>query len=157
MISRPRPGLKNGLQPEAGTYIIVLKVKTARNIEIGKIGQFKFKKGYYFYTGSAHGPGGIKARIERHIKRNKPEHWHIDYLRSASSIVAILVGYSKMKKECVWASKLRSSPSFTIPVNGFGSSDCLCVSHLFFSEINYNIDIFIESLKDSVEYIKISS
>jgi Uri superfamily endonuclease len=154
---KSRSGIKGSLKPESGTYIIVLKVKTSQKIEIGKIGQFTFEKGYYFYIGSAHGPGGIRARIERHLRKDKASHWHIDYLSSAVPITAVIICYSKKKKECIWASKLISSSSLSTPVNGFGSSDCSCQSHLFFSKLNYNIDIFIELLKDFIEFIDISS
>ena len=145
--------MRDILQPEAGTYIIILKVDTVKKIEIGKIGEFTFRKGYYIYIGSAHGPGGIKARIKRHLKKNKAKHWHIDYLRNIASVVAVLVSYSKKKKECEWASRLSSSPSLSTPVNGFGSSDCSCPSHLFYSENLSDIGLFKNIIKDNVELI----
>jgi len=37
--------------------------------------------GYYIYIGSAFGPGGVRARMLRHLRADKPKHWHIDYLR----------------------------------------------------------------------------
>ena len=155
IISKPRFEMIDILRPETGTYIIVLKVKTVQKMEIGKIGKFTFKKGYYIYIGSAHGPGGIKERIKRHLRRDKAKHWHIDYLRDAGSVVAVLISYSKKKKECEWASKLSSSPSLSTAVNGFGSSDCSCPSHLFFGELNFNIYYLKNILKASFEYINV--
>ncbi len=43
----------------------------AIRIQIGKLGQFKFKKGYYAYVGSAFGPGGLNSRIKHHIESKK--------------------------------------------------------------------------------------
>lgn len=132
--------MKAKLQPEPGTYILVLKVNKSREIKIGKIGTYKIDNGFYIYVGSAHGPGGIKARIERHLKRYKTRHWHIDYLRNTASIVAILFNYSKRKKECEWVSKLNTLSFLTRPIRGFGSSDCSCLSHLFFCKQVFSIN-----------------
>ncbi|MGD9161639.1 MAG: GIY-YIG nuclease family protein [Desulfobacteraceae bacterium] len=156
MISKSRFETIDRLRPEKGTYIIIIKVDTIQKIEIGKIGKFTFEKGYYIYNGSAHGPGGIKARIKRHLKKNKAKkHWHIDYLRNRASVDAIMVSYSKKKKECEWASKLSSSPSLSIPVNGFGSSDCSCPSHLFYCGADFNLESIKKIVKDPVEYFKL--
>ena len=39
-----------------GTYILTLSLETKQNIQIGKLGRFKFPSGYYVYVGSAFGP-----------------------------------------------------------------------------------------------------
>ena len=143
------------LLPETGTYILVIKVDRSKKTEVGRIGKFNIDRGYYFYIGSAHGPGGIRARILRHLKRYKKKHWHIDYLRKEGSIVAIVIKYSKKKMECSWASKLGSYPALSTPINGFGSSDCSCPSHLFFGELNFNIYYLKNILKASFEYINV--
>ena len=155
MTPTPVFNMKKELWPESGTYILVLKVKSSQKIVIGKIGQYTFEKGYYIYIGSAHGPGGIKARIERHLKKNKIKHWHIDYLRNIAPVVGILVNYSKKKKECSWASKLFSSTDLSAPIPGFGSSDCACPSHLFFSRVKLDVDFLNKILKQPVEYFKL--
>jgi Uri superfamily endonuclease len=36
--------------------------------------------GRYLYCGSAKGPGGLKARLSRHMRRGKSVRWHIDRL-----------------------------------------------------------------------------
>ena len=144
------------LRPEAGTYIVVLKNDVSRRIKIGKIGNFLFEKGYYLYVGSAHGPGGIRARIKRHLKKGKTEHWHIDYLRNVTSVAALLIKYSKKKNECIWASRLSSSSFLSTPINGFGSSDCLCTSHLFFGEQVFNIDSLKSIIDEPAELIRFS-
>ena len=126
--------MMENLLPEPGTYIIVLRIENPVKIRIGKLGHFLFNKGYYLYTGSAHGPGGIKSRVTRHIKKKKTKRWHIDYLGSAGKITDIFLSYSTTKIECFWAEILDSQPYTSIPVKGFGSSDCLCISHLFYTD-----------------------
>ena len=147
--------MKGTLRPEAGTYIIVLEITTSQRIEIGKIGNFRFEKGFYIYIGSAHGPGGVKSRIKRHLKKDKVNHWHIDYLRKASAVVAILFNYSKKKKECAWASRLRSSSRLSTPITGFGSSDCLCPSHLFFGKLGFNVGLLKDIVGESTSLIRL--
>ena len=83
------------LGDEKGTYVIVLYLDENKSIQIGKLGQFKFKKGYYAYVGSAFGPGGLKSRIKRHIEPKKSYHWHIDYLNPAVKEVWVVWPWRK--------------------------------------------------------------
>ena len=82
------------------------------------------------YSGSAFGPGGLGARIGRHLRRDKKLRWHIDYLRQR---VDEVVAYyqSGTRSECVFANELMIAGG-EIPMKGFGSSDCKCKSHLVF-------------------------
>ncbi|MCD4722450.1 MAG: DUF123 domain-containing protein [Desulfobacula sp.] len=63
--------MKNDDHDGKGTYIIVMYLDKSKRIQIGKLGQFKFKKGHYAYVGSAFGPGGLKSRIKHHIEPKK--------------------------------------------------------------------------------------
>lgn len=111
-----------------GTYIIILYVDTDKQIQIGKLGRFTFKKGFYAYVGSAFGPGGLKSRITHHVAPKKRYHWHIDYLNPAVKEVWVSGQGERLEHE--WAEALGESASDKIP--GFGCSDCSCDSHLFF-------------------------
>jgi len=86
---------------------------------------------FYFYVGWA--LQGLEARIERHLKRNKRNFWHIDYLLDYSEILGIIyLIISSGDAECRIASNLEKSFK---SVKNFGSSDCTCKSHLFFKPI----------------------
>ncbi len=63
-----------------GAYILLIVIEKEVNIEIGALGTIRFEKGHYCYVGSAVGPGGIEARVGRHLKKGKKLKWHIDYL-----------------------------------------------------------------------------
>jgi len=93
---------------------------------------FHFAKGYYVYVGSAFGPGGIRARLGRHLSDNKTQRWHIDFLRAHTEPVKYVIAPEK-RLEHVWANELAQRNAASMPVTGFGSSDCRCTSHLFFS------------------------
>ncbi len=85
--------------------------------------------GSYVYAGSAHGPGGIRARLARHFRSGKTIHWHVDRLVAAGRIVAARVEPGGV--ECALLARVLSRPACRVPVPGFGSSDCRrCLAHL---------------------------
>ncbi len=121
------------LRSDFGTYILVLANNRKETIQIGKSGQLKLESGYYFYVGSAFGPGGIKARVGRHLKSDKKCRWHIDYLREFTTVHAVLINYDTCRCEQRWVEVLNSYQKLIIPKDGFGASDSRNQSHLFFS------------------------
>lgn len=116
-----------------GTYLLLFHNRINQAIEIGKIGTMEVQQGYYLYVGSAFGSGGIKARVNRHIRQDKTLKWHIDYLRSHCCLERVFINYSANKQESNWVEKLQQQSSFSTGFNGFGASDSHHSSHLFFS------------------------
>ncbi|MHC1635837.1 MAG: GIY-YIG nuclease family protein [Candidatus Methanospirareceae archaeon] len=100
-------------------------------VEIGKIGKRRFKKGFYAYVGSA--LSGIEGRIRRHLKKQKKLYWHIDYFLTMADaeIKEVVFAETEQKKECKIAMNLAAADMDMI--KNFGCSDCFCGSHLFFS------------------------
>ena len=72
------------------------------------------------------GPGGLKARLSRHVRRSKSVRWHVDRLTEQGLVIGswIFLGGD----EC----RLVQMCSYLLmPIAGFGSSDCAtCRSHL---------------------------
>ena len=110
------------------TYILWIAVNKDIKICVGSLGKIHFKRGYYLYVGSA--KRGIKARIKRHLSKNKKIFWHIDYLFSSNKVKIKNIWISVEKQECRIAKGLRQK-GYDF-VDKFGSSDCQCKSHLFF-------------------------
>ena len=52
-----------------GTYALILRASTAQTIQIGRLGDLVMQPGYYIYVGSAFGPGGLAARVGRHLRQ----------------------------------------------------------------------------------------
>lgn len=100
------------------------------NIVIGKLGTFSFQKGLYVYVGSA--KRNIQSRVERHIQIDKKQRWHFDYLRPFLEIADVET-FSGEEGECKLFQRLMKEQSGIIPVRGFGSSDCRCPGHLFYT------------------------
>ena len=113
-----------------GAYILVMKLKSNKNIRVGSLGKLEFKKGIYCYVGSAIGSTTIENRCKRHLRKNKKMKWHIDYLRKEAEIANIFAIPSRKKIECKIARKILKKADSFIPK--FGSSDCNCKSHLFY-------------------------
>ena len=109
------------------TYLLFLKLPKMTNIPVGKLGQFSFPAGQYIYVGRA--KKNLETRLERHQRKNKTLHWHIDYLLHYAKLEKIITYDGN--DECGLAKHLAFQPGITAPVSKFGSSDCSCGSHLF--------------------------
>ena len=96
----------------------------------GCLGTFTLAPGRYAYVGSAHGSGGLAARVGRHLRADKPRHWHIDALTATAPVVEVWYAASPTRLECTWAAVLRDLPGVVLPIPRFGASDCSCPSHL---------------------------
>ncbi|MGQ9743694.1 MAG: GIY-YIG nuclease family protein [Candidatus Bathycorpusculaceae bacterium] len=112
----------------SGVYVLIIKVSKPLSINVGALGTVNFEKGIYAYVGSA--KTGLNQRIGRHLRRDKRKFWHIDYLLSDISVKVLKV--FKVKKENLGECEVAKIISERgVPVSGFGSSDCRCISHLF--------------------------
>ncbi len=114
---------------DSGSYLVVLRLRRARTIEVGRLGRIRFEPGFYTYIGSAR--RSLSKRIERHRRLRKKMHWHIDYLRAVAEWHAALPVLSADDLECSIASALRETAQGV--TRAFGSSDCDCDSHLVWS------------------------
>lgn len=110
-----------------GTYVLLAHVPYGVALSIGGLGKLEFKAGYYAYVGSA--LGGLKGRVSRHMREGKKLRWHVDYLLTRARLVDVVFAKGE-RKECAVAGELAKN----LPkIEGFGSSDCRCESHLFYS------------------------
>jgi Uri superfamily endonuclease len=111
-----------------GIYAILMQLDGASEIHANNR-MFDLEKGFYVYIGSA--LSGLEKRVGRHLSSVKKCHWHIDYLLKAARIINIICAETTEGKECALA---RISSQRLPAIRGFGSSDCKCPSHLFFSK-----------------------
>lgn len=127
-----KAGLED-LPAHSGSYVLILYLPEAAFMPVGRLGERGFAAGFYLYVGSARGSGGLRSRLQRHLRQNKTAHWHIDHLRRRAEAVEAWFVESSEPLECRWGAILRAQPGLVIPVPGFGSSDCRCPAHLFYS------------------------
>jgi len=112
-----------------GTYILLLSLGNPVTIEIGRIGVHHFDSGFYAYIGS--GMNSIDARLARHFGfTDKKIHWHVDYLLTKGKAFSAFSHDTETRNECLIAKAF--GRKYTIPIKGFGASDCNCSGHLFY-------------------------
>ena len=139
---------------DSGVYIMVMHLDHDLDLEVGSKGMMHFKAGYYMYVGSA--KANLTKRIERHKRKRKKMHWHLDYFRGHCEMIAGVPirtsglplerwslthdPYLSMPSmpdpddvdvsvECALADAVGAIAEWEVPK--FGSSDCDCTSHLF--------------------------
>jgi Uri superfamily endonuclease len=111
-----------------GLYQLLIYLPKDASIVIGKKGKFRFPKGYYIYTGSA--KNDLKARIERHLRKEKKRFWHIDYLLEHAEILQVFLFPHDTLDECSLSQKILTRKEAKVIVPRFGASDCNCPAHL---------------------------
>jgi len=118
----------------AGSYALILQNQNEKTIQAGGAGSFVFKKGLYVYFGSAKGPGGIRARVTRHLRLEKKLHWHVDYLIRSMPVVAVGWRIAEERYECLWSRRAVEQWGAEVPALGLGASDCRekCPAHLLY-------------------------
>ncbi len=107
-----------------GAYVLLIELGAPLALEVASL-----PAGRYAYCGSAYGPGGLKARIGRHLRRDKPMRWHVDHLTKAGRVVDVQAVPGG--RECDLLARVLEMAGASVPVPGFGSSDCRrCPAHL---------------------------
>ncbi len=139
------------LETQAGTYALVLSARGSALIRVGRLGRLQLQSGFYVYVGSALGSGGVRARLRHHWEPSIRPHWHIDYLRRHTSPEEVWYCHDPLSREHQWARYLGTQPGVSIPLAGFGASDCHCKSHLYFFRSRPSKHAFVRSLRASGE------
>lgn len=110
-----------------GVYLAFFELKESKSVEIGALGSIEFDKGKYVYVGSA--MNSLESRVWRHFKGSKENtHWHIDYFSQVANPVGFAPFAVDSKWECIFSEAVRKECT---EIDGFGSSDCNCNSHLY--------------------------
>ena len=108
----------------------MLRLPAPRRLEVGALGTVALPAGRHAYAGSARGPGGVRARLLRHLRGEGARHWHVDHLRAAARPEAAWWLHGSARVECRWAAALAGLPAAERAPTGFGASDCGCEGHL---------------------------
>lgn len=138
------------MKSDPGTYALILRCHSKERIQIGRLGEVALRPGYYIYIGSAFGPGGVRGRVARHLREEKPKHWHIDHLREYASPIGVWYSYETEHLEHSWAQVLYDASEFS-PIQRFGCSDCKCFSHLFHTSKNPEFASFANAVRGRVQ------
>lgn len=118
------------IPPDRGNYLLFLRLDQPTRLWVGRLGEQRFPAGVFAYAGSAFGPGGLRARLGRHLGSGGALRWHIDYLNVAAVVLEAWWSPAPENLEHCWAAGLMALKGAVIPIPGFGSSDCRCPAHL---------------------------
>ena len=117
------------LPREPGAYVLVIDLTRELALDLKARGDVVLAPGRYAYCGSAYGPGGLRARIGRHLRPDKAVRWHVDQLTAAGQVTALAAVPGG--RECALLRGVLAVEGAGVPVPGFGSSDCRnCPAHL---------------------------
>lgn len=117
------------LKPDKGAYVLLFHLPDGLTLDHHQKRTWLLHPGHYLYIGSARGPGGLAARVGRHLSGSGKAHWHIDDItqqKLPACAYVILDG-----DECDLVDMVERDFGAISPIPGFGSSDCRrCRSHL---------------------------
>lgn len=112
-----------------GAYALLIQLSRPLSLPIARLRRPTLAAGHYVYCGSAHGAGGMAARVGRHLRRDKIIRWHVDYLTRVGQVLDVLCVPDG--SECDLVRRISQVPGMGMPVAGLGSSDCRqCTTHL---------------------------
>ena len=134
----------DGLPPNAGAYILLIQLKRPAPLPPRWPGK-RLGAGRYVYFGSANGPGGIRARCARHFRTQKKHHWHVDWLTGVADDLRA-AAFPK-RSECDLTARVLGFSGVSVPVDGFGSTDCRnCKAHLLALSLEISDERFLDSI-----------
>jgi Uri superfamily endonuclease len=120
-----------------GSFILAIFLDKDINLKIGKLGTAFFKKGFYYYVGSAMGSYGsntLANRVKRHLRNSniKKIYWHIDYFLAYFLLFFSLIYFIPIKKKIECLIIQDSIKYSNLYIENFCCSDCQCASHLIY-------------------------
>jgi len=136
---------------QPGNYLIVAALRQAEIVSVKSFEKRILPAGIYIYCGAAHGPGGLKARIQRHLSLQTVRFWHFDYLKDRLDILEVWWQVEELNRECESVHALADLPGASFPAAGFGASDCRnrCPAHLVQFPAGTDLDAVFARLKKS--------
>jgi hypothetical protein len=87
-----------------GAYVLAVELKRPLMVALPGKPATTLSVGRYLYCGSARGPGGLGARLRRHMRRDKSFRWHVDRLTAVGDVIgawALAGGRRVRASDCV--------------------------------------------------------
>jgi Uri superfamily endonuclease len=123
------------LSVNAGAYLLHFRLRRPALVTAGRLGRYRFEPGRYVYVGSAR--RHLAQRVARHRRlattKEGARHWHIDGVLLHRYFVLERSEIFPDADECRLSAELGRLPGVTVPVPGFGATDCAagCRSHFY--------------------------
>ena len=154
MTSSPRSHFE--LPARGGLYILLCVIDEQATLDIGRLGKVSFASGLYGYVGSARGPGGLAARLNRHLRppEQKQPHWHIDYLLGRAQLRCVAWAFEPHSSECEWSASLADLGARW--PRRFGASDCRCEGHMISLDCQTSLDDIASAIPEELHFTEVA-
>ena len=139
-----------GRMEDTGSYLLSIKISREIQVRIGSLGLTNLAPGYYLYVGSA--MDGLTARISRHMRLRKKMHWHVDYIRQVADKLVAYPVRSPLSIECDLAQAV--GDKFVPVIPGFGASDSVLGTHLFFSPTDPSLSRQFQLILEKFRFVR---
>ena len=74
------PVAESRIPAAPGAYVVLFQAVRPVAFRAGALGALELPPGWLMYVGSARGPGGLAARVGRHLCGTGRPRWHVDFL-----------------------------------------------------------------------------
>ncbi len=124
-----------------GSYLIIGSLDNEILLDSGLFSGHELIRGYYVYSGSACGPGGLYSRISRHLNPHTKRFWHFDHLKASLRFEEVILSAGRVRHECDFIKVLQAIKDVSFPLPLFGASDCRqkCPAHLASFPLSFDI------------------
>lgn len=121
----------DGLPAAPGAYVLLFHAARPLAFRAGALGAVELPPGWLMYVGSARGPGGLAARVGRHLSGGGRPRWHVDFLVRALPPREAWFAAVAAPREAAWTRAVAGLPGVAPVAPGFGASDSGARTHLF--------------------------
>ena len=115
-------GTEAAFPAASGAYVLAIRLERPVLIAARGLAPASLLPGWYAYAGSVRGPGGLAARVRRHLAADKRPRWHVDALTMAAA--EIEASAYPGETECALLARLMELDGAAVPLPGFVPSDC---------------------------------
>ena len=88
----------------------------------------------------------MESRLKRHLRKDKKLFWHIDYLLERKKVKISQIWVIPKSIECKTANVFNKELTYEIVKKGFGSSDCKCITHLFYTKSKEQVENILKKI-----------
>jgi Uri superfamily endonuclease len=121
------------MNSQLGAYALALASTEAASIPISKLGSLQLQPGFHAYIGSAHGPGGLRARLAHYLGPSAHSYWHIDYLKVHVTPEEVWYCCGRTSWEPWWAQCLGLQRNVSVPWPDLGRRTACAIHTCSFS------------------------
>ena len=130
MIEKKESVKRSTMPSLPGTYALVLRCSRRLEIPVGRLGTLADAAGLLRVRRQCVRAGRIGGTLGGMPKAKRQLRWHIDYLAAVDRSNEVWYTADKTTGNAGGPRFSKQLPGATVPLAGFGSSDCRCRSHL---------------------------